>query len=128
MENSMLIARLMGPFIVLIGVGLLFNTKVFVRIMTDFFKSPALIYISGLITFVAGLAVVLFNNIWVADWRVIITIFGWMTLIKGAWLTVLPDMAIKMARTFKKNLKLAMIPWSIMVILGISLIFKGYGG
>ncbi|MFA5337823.1 MAG: hypothetical protein WC330_05785, partial [Candidatus Omnitrophota bacterium] len=83
MHPSIFLAQLIGPFIVLISIGMLLNLKVYRQIIEDFLKSTALIYISGLITFVTGLAIVLFHNLWVADWRVIITVFGWLTLIKG---------------------------------------------
>ena len=32
----------------------------------------------------AGLAIVLYHNVWALDWRVIITLFGWMAVIGGA--------------------------------------------
>ena len=32
----------------------------------------------------AGLAIVLYHNVWALDWRMIITLFGWMGLIGGA--------------------------------------------
>ena len=32
----------------------------------------------------AGLAIVLYHNVWAADWRVLITLFGWMGVIGGA--------------------------------------------
>lgn len=126
MDNSVLLAKFVGPFIVLIGIGLLLNTKAYLQIMKDFLKDTALIYITGLITFTAGLSIVLFHNMWVKDWRVLITIFGWISLIKGVWLTILPGAALKIAKKFSKNIKFAMIPWSLMLIIGIFLIVKGY--
>jgi uncharacterized membrane protein len=105
---------------------MLLNLKVYRQIIEDFLKSTALIYISGLITFVTGLAIVLFHNLWVADWRVIITIFGWITLIKGVWLTVFPAGAIKISKVFVKNIKFVVIPWILMFALGLFLIMQGY--
>lgn len=126
MENSLLLARLIGPYIILVGIAVLLNIKIFQQIMDDFLKSPALTYITGLITFSIGLAIVLFHNIWEADWRIIITLFGWMALIKGAWLVILPQTLSKTAKIFLKNTKLLVIPWSIMILIGILLSFKGY--
>ncbi|MBN2453881.1 MAG: hypothetical protein JXB40_06475 [Candidatus Omnitrophica bacterium] len=127
MENSIVIAKFMGPYIVLIGLGLLFNTKVYMNVMDDCFKNAALVYVMGLLTFVAGLAIVIFHNIWVRDWRVLITLFGWIALIKGVWLVVLPDTAVKITKRFKKDIKLAVIPWVIITGIGVFLIFKGFG-
>lgn len=126
MDNSVLLAKFIGPFIVVIGAGLLFNFKLYQRIVDDFLKNAGLIYVSGLITFVAGLAVVLFHNVWSADWRVIITIFGWVTLIKGIWLIVLPGRMFKVAKLFADKAKIVIILWSMMFALGIFLTVKGF--
>lgn len=126
MDNSILLARFIGPFIIVIGVGLLCNTKVFRQIVEDFFKNAALVYMSGLITFVAGLSIVLFHNIWAADWRTIITVFGWLTFIKGAWLIVLPRTLVRVIDVYAKNIKLLVIPWIIMLAIGFFLTVKGF--
>src|SRR3989338_6559615 len=126
MNSSILLARLIGPYIIVIGASLMLNQKIFRQIMEDFQKNPSLVFITGLLTFVAGLATVLFHNIWVADWRVIITIFGWLMLIKGILLVVLPGALIKTTKIYSKNFKLVMIPWGIMILIGIFLTVKGY--
>ncbi len=126
METSTLLARFIGPYIVVIGSALLFNSDVYHKVLEDFFKNAALVYITGLFTFVAGLAIVLFHNVWVLDWRLIITLFGWNALIKGVWLVVFPGSAIKVADKFSKNVKWVKIPWGIMLVLGIFLLIKGF--
>ena len=126
MNSSMLLARLIGPYIIVIGVSLMFNQKIFQKIMEDFPKNPSLVFVTGLLTFVAGLATVLFHNIWTADWRVIITIFGWIALIKGVLLVILPGTLLKTTKIYSDNLKLVLIPWGIMTLLGIFLTIKGY--
>ena len=126
MGNSILLAKFIGPYIMVIGIGLLFNLKAFQRIMEDFFKNAALVYVTGLITFVAGLAIVLFHNMWVFDWHLIITLLGWNILIKGTWLIISPETSAKMAALFAKNNKLVIIPLLIMLAIGIFLTAKGY--
>ncbi|MFA5038301.1 MAG: hypothetical protein WC732_01325 [Candidatus Omnitrophota bacterium] len=127
MENPLLLARLIGPFIIVIGLGLILNVRLYGRIAEDFFKSPALVYVIGLFTFVAGLALVNAHNIWEADWTLIITIFGWITLLKGAWLVLWPHSVVRMAGFYARNMKYAVIPWIIMLLFGIFLTIKGYG-
>ena len=126
MDNSVLFAKFMGPFIVVIGAGLLLNRKAFQEIMEGFTKDKALIFISGLMTFIIGLAMVIFHNMWITDWRLIITVFGWLTLIKGVILIVFPDRVISMTDMYKKHIRMIMISWSIMIVFGIFLIMKGY--
>lgn len=127
MDTSILLAKFLGPFIMVIGIGLLFNIKRYRKILEDFRKDSALIYVTGLITFVTGLAIVLLHNLWVGDWRLIITVFGWITLIKGAWLVILPQTLARVGDMYLKNMKRVVVPWIIMLAIGIFLSVKGYG-
>lgn len=128
MENSLLLAKFIGPYVILIGTGLLLNQKTFRQIMEDFPKNHSLVFVTGMITFVAGLSIVLFHNIWVKDWRLAITLFGWVALIKGAWLVLLPETLSKTTKLYVANFKLVLIPWFIMLLVGFFLTFKGYVG
>lgn len=83
MTPSTFIARILGPVLVVIGLGLLLQTESFRAMANEFLKSGALIYFSGLITIAVGLAILNVHNLWVRDWRAIITIFGWLALIGG---------------------------------------------
>jgi hypothetical protein len=47
----------------------------------------------GYLSLFLGLATVLLHNVWVADWHVLITIFGWMALIKGIIVIAWPEIS-----------------------------------
>ena len=46
-------------------------------------QTPPVIYLSGVLMFVAGLAVVRAHNAWARDWTVLITLSGWFFLVLG---------------------------------------------
>jgi hypothetical protein len=46
-------------------------------------QTPVVIYLSGTLFLVAGLAIVQAHNLWVRDWRVLVTLCGWMILVLG---------------------------------------------
>lgn len=126
MGISIFFARLLGPFIVIMGAGVLLNRKALARVGEDFSKSPALVYLSGVITFFIGLVIALLHDIWMLDWRLIITIFGWLALIKGIWLILLPDKSAKQSEFYLKRTKLVVVVWVLMIALGTFLTFQGY--
>jgi len=84
MATSIFLARLIGPVMALVGVSVLANEAAFRKLAQEFLRSPALIFLSGMILMPAGLAVVLSHNVWVADWPVIVTLLGWLAVITGA--------------------------------------------
>jgi len=44
---------------------------------------PPVIYLSGIIMFVAGLALVQAHNVWEKNWTALITLAGWFLLLLG---------------------------------------------
>lgn len=83
MTPSTFIARIMGPLLVVMGLGTLLQTEAFRAMAQESLQSPAVIYFSGIIALTIGLVVLNVHNLWVRDWRVVITIFGWLALIGG---------------------------------------------
>jgi hypothetical protein len=95
MQRSIYLAKLIGPVFVAIGVGVLFNAPIFRILAEQFLSSYALIFLAGLITLTAGIALVLAHNVWTPDWRVIITILGWLSVIGGALRIVAPNLVVR---------------------------------
>ena len=44
---------------------------------------PPVVYLSGVLMFVAGLAIVRVHNIWLMNWTVLVTLSGWFFLLLG---------------------------------------------
>jgi hypothetical protein len=58
---------------------------------------------TGYISLLLGLATVILHNVWIADWRVVITILGWSTLIKGILKIGFPELIHRQAQLFKSH-------------------------
>ena len=126
MENSILLAKILGAYMVIIAIGLICNMKFYQKMMEDFFKNTALIYLGGVFALIIGLLILLFHNVWVADWPVIITIFGWLGLIKGAWLIIFPNSVGKITQVYHKRPALLRVHLIIMLLIGLFLTAKAF--
>ena len=110
--HSKLIARLMGPVLLVMGLGmalgLWLSPDTFNGVMRDFMGNLAIIWLIGILALVAGLAIINAHNLWIGDWRVLITILGWLLMwplhfafaieVKSAdqvWVVELPCRALK---------------------------------
>jgi hypothetical protein len=91
MQTSDFLAQLIGPLLLVMGLGMVADREGYRVMAREFLASRALIYIAGLLAFVPGLAIVLVHNVWTFDWRVIITLLGWLSLIGGIFRLVLPS-------------------------------------
>src|SRR5262249_34557204 len=123
------LAKLIGPLLVAIGLALILNTEHFRVLAAEALKSYALIYIAGVITLVAGLAIVNTHNEWVADWRVVITLLGWLCVIGGVMRVVFPSAVESFGASMVST---ATNGWIIgegivFLALGAWLSFMGYG-
>ena len=100
MPASIFIAKLLGPLFILVGIALLSKTEMFQEILREFIESPALVYMAGFFGLLGGLALVLTHNIWVRDWRVIITLIGWATIIRALATVFQPQWMLRRAGSF----------------------------
>ena len=94
MDRSEYIARLMGPVMLIIGIGMiggmLTEGDAYSSLLKEFIGSRALIFMTGVLALVAGLAIVNAHNLWVRDWRVVVTILGWLFIVRGVSNLVFP--------------------------------------
>ena len=89
MQPARFIARLIGPAYLAVGIGILLNGSFYSGLVAEAVKSPTLIYFSGLLALVSGLAILNVHRSW-SGWPVLITIIGWLLVIGGAVRLVLP--------------------------------------
>jgi len=126
MENSIFIARIFGLCYLILGACLLVNRKAFQRVMEDFCESAALIFFGGMFALVIGVVIILAHNVWVANWTVMITIIGWIALIKGIWLIVFPNSVSRFMQAYQKNERLPVIHAFVALIFGAVLTYFGF--
>lgn len=79
MANSRQIAGLVGPALI----AMLVSEFPLVQPHLYDMQIAPVVYLSGTLFFIAGLAIVRAHNLWVRDWPVLITLVGWFFLILG---------------------------------------------
>ena len=126
MEQATFIAKLLGPFILVGGVGMLVNQSFYQSVISEFLHSTALVYLSGLLSLLAGLAIVNVHNSWTSGWSVVITVIGWLMLIGAMVRLVLPQLAIGLGTTIYGSSAALVVVAVVSLVLGGFLTFKGY--
>ena len=99
MEISIYLAKFWGSLFMILGL-LSVCAKLLGRII-EYTEDKTVTISTGYITFLLGLITVVLHNIWVKDWRVAITILGWITLFKGIEKIGFPERVNKKAQMFK---------------------------
>jgi hypothetical protein len=124
MDTSIFLARLIGPPLLIVGIGILINRDYYLALTRQFVGSAPLMYLGAVVGMVGGLAIILVHNIWVADWRVLITLLGWIHVIRGAATVICPKKMTEFAALI--TARGILISTAVPLILGLIFIFFGY--
>jgi len=123
MEISIFFARLWGSFFIVFGALFIITKQLGKTIeMTD---DKAFVISTGYITFLMGLVTVILHNVWELNWKIVITLLGWSTLIKGISKIGFPELIHKQAQRFKKNQWVSAV---ILILLGAFLFWMSFTG
>lgn len=126
MNTSVFLAQLMGPVMLVAAIGLLVNQEAQRNMARQFLDSPPLIYVTGFMVMTAGLAIVLYHNVWSFDWRLIITLFGWIAVIGGAIRMICFSAVKKIGNAMLDRPRAAIVGGVVWLIIGAVLCFFGY--
>ena len=126
MTNAELIAGLAGPLFMAVGVALLVNRRAVAGLVSGTLNSPEFIFFSGLITLIAGLAVVRTHNVWSAEWTLLVTVIGWLCVIGGVIRIVWPDRVSVLRTNLLRSENAITASALVSLLLGAFLTAKGY--
>ena len=126
MDRSIFLAKLLGPTFIAIALGMLINLGMYESMIAEALRPGILFYLSGLLSLLAGLAIVNLHNTWRMDWHVIITVLGWLMTIGGIARIVLPQVAITIGSTIYSGRASTIVAALIVGALGVFFSVKGY--
>jgi len=126
MPPAILIARLVGPVFATLGIGILCNLTLYTDMVGQATTIPTLVYLFGAMSLAAGIAILHGHHAWTADWRVVVTIIGWLLVIGGVLRIVLPRLIANVATTVYSGPGAMAVAGVIVLIIGGYLSFEGY--
>ena len=124
MELSILIAKIVSVIYLSAALGSFLSRDYYLRISQDMFKNAALTYMMGFVTVIFGFLIVNYHNFWESDWTVLITVIGWLSLLKGVLIIVSPKFFQRLYEPFLTGRALKIIPY---VTLAMGLLFGYFG-
>ena len=125
MDTSLYLARLIGPMLLVVGLGVLINRENFRAMAKEIAASPEMMFMIGLLTLLGGLAIITAHNVW-SGWPTIITVFGWLFAIGGAARILIPDAVRSLQTAALDKPALPLIGGAVQTILGAWLCYAGY--
>jgi hypothetical protein len=88
------LSRLIGLYCILVSIAMALNKQATIQTVLALVNNGPLMFVFGLILVAAGLAMILSHNTWTGGTLpVIVTLVGWLTLVKGLLFLFLPPPA-----------------------------------
>lgn len=125
MKLSVYLARVWGLGSILMCAGLLLNQRTFIGMMEHLQADNIGILIAGVLALGIGVAQVVGFNSWTVDYRGLVTLFGWVSLLKGIAIIFVPGYMARFAQVFiKETWYVALV--ALFLILGAYLCYAGF--
>lgn len=120
-DVSLALARFWGLFYVIFGALFIVTRQLGKTI--EMTEDKKFVIATGYSTLLMGLITVSIHNIWVFDWRVVITILGWVAILKSIHKIGFPESIHKQAQKYTSKQVFSSI---FLLILGAWLLWKGF--
>lgn len=125
MENSILIAKIISLAYLFLGIGLLTSSSFYEKLFQTILKNPPFLLMSSILSLIVGMILLANHNTWEAHWTTLITIVGWLALLKGFFLLSFPR-AISFLEPLLKCKKLPLILTPFVLALGLLFGYFGF--
>lgn len=127
MELSLFLAQLMGLSLAIFAVAGLLRPRLVRDAMNDFNANSLQSLFFGFVGIVVGLAIVLSHNIWEASWVGVVTLFGWLALLKGIATLVAPQALLDVGKVVYSSKSQTRVILFIALLVGLYIAYKGFG-
>ncbi|MFA7286811.1 MAG: hypothetical protein WC052_04105 [Patescibacteria group bacterium] len=127
MDTTIFLAKIWGPVILAVGLGVFVSRSYYIKIYRDLEKETLAVLIFGMVGMAAGIAQVLSHNVWGTLSQIIISLLGWGLLIKGLTFAITPRI-VDWSGNLVSNTKLISFVGVFTLVVGAYLSSVGYFG
>lgn len=125
METSILIAKIIGIIYLSFGLGIVINPELYQKLLQQLLIDPSIRILGGIMAIIIGFLILEYHNFWEADWTIVISIIGWIALIKGILLLTFPKFITIVKPVFDNEKSLRILAIFVMLI-GIVFVYLGF--
>ncbi|MGD1003782.1 MAG: hypothetical protein ABR884_04425 [Minisyncoccia bacterium] len=120
--TTIAIAQVLGIFFVIAGISMVANGKATAAAVEESVQNKGMMFMWGILALLIGAVIVVFNNVWTSGLALLVTILGWLALIKGMFILLLPGAAASLYKKCGKS-GLLVVAGVVMVVLGLILLY-----
>jgi len=125
MISSIILARFLGLFFAIMGIGFIFNREHMKAAAMALSENAGIQFAATLFPLLIGSMIVALHNDWSPHWPMLVTIVGWLLFITGVVRAVFTKFWLAQVNAHKDDFAAGWVG-SIVLILGLVLLYFGY--
>lgn len=124
---TLLFARILGVYMILGGIAVLVDRRRLMLAIVALTKERFAQLMAGIFALFVGLIIVNLHNVWSTLPAAIVSLIGWLALVKGILYLVLPEKRMEKMMTMFMDRKWYALDGGLVLLLGLYLAGYGYG-
>ena len=127
-SRTIFLSKLLGLYCIILALAMLVNGTVIMQDLTELAHDAPVMFIVGVFTLFAGLAMVLGHNYWRGGAvTIVVTLIGWLTLLKAVLILFIPlYVATLLPLTLLQSNHFFYVRLVVTLLLGVYLIYCGF--
>lgn len=126
LESTRLIARILGPFLVVAGAAAVLRRDDLLGLIESFQADPALTFVTGMLLLLAGLALMAVHQTWRTPAEIALSLTIWLLTLRGVFLLFAPAVLFDLADNVMAQTPLVVASGLAAVGVGVWLTLVGY--
>jgi hypothetical protein len=122
---SQFLAQVIGCYLLIVSLAMLIHEGRMKKIFSDIIGDGALVTVTGALSVILGLLVVLTHNVWIWGWPVVVTLFGWTMLIQGIMRLFAPAALANLIQQLYTKVGYGLMCW-FWLLVSFYLIWAGF--
>lgn len=125
---TLVLARAYGVAILIVALSALITPQRMQTALADFARSPGLAFLAALFAIVLGLTLVVLHSIWSDFPAAVVSLLGWVILIKGILLVAVPEGVTRLGLAAGNSVTIIRAWAAFALLLAITYLCIGLAG
>ena len=125
METAVLISKIIGVIYLAFGIGMLVNPSFYKKEIPQLLENSAYLILGGFLAVVFGFLIIESQKALTHDWQMVLTVIGYVAVIKGAVLLAFPS-SMKIYKPLFETEKFMSLLTYFVILVGVVFIVFGF--
>lgn len=125
-NRTRMFARVLGPFFTITMIAAMVRAADMKQVLSEFTASNVWPYVTGVFVLATGIAIVAFHQIWRGAAAIIISVLGWLMVVRGILLMAFPGVFASLADRMVGATAAWVSAFAVMALIGLYLTYVGW--